>query len=246
MILQRLLHGLAVACAAIILLAATAAAADRRALVELFTSQGCSSCPPADKVLGELARDPSLVALSLPIDYWDYLGWKDTLALPEHTRRQRGYAHARGDSMVYTPQVVVNGVRHALGSDRDAIVRAIEKSRLHPATMAVPVKLSVTAEHVIVSLPKAGLLVQGEVWLSTVKASATVKIKRGENRGRTGKYHNVVRGWHKLGLWKGEPIELHIALSELQGDFDEAAVIVQERLNNKPSRILGANLIALR
>ena len=95
--------------------------AEPRAVIELFTSQGCSSCPPADKLAGELARDPSIIVMSLPIDYWDYLGWKDTLALPGHTKRQRAYAQARGDREVYTPQVVVNGVAHVLGSDKDAI-----------------------------------------------------------------------------------------------------------------------------
>ncbi len=88
-----------------------------RAVVELFTSQGCSSCPAADRLLGELARDPSLVALSLNVDYWDYLGWKDTLALKSHSNRERAYANARGDRDVYTPQVVVNGVTAVLGSD---------------------------------------------------------------------------------------------------------------------------------
>src|SRR5438105_9770472 len=85
------------------------AMSEPRAVVELFTSQGCSSCPPADRLLGELARDPAIVALSLPIDYWDYLGWKDTLAKPDHTARQRGYARVRGDREVYTPQAVING-----------------------------------------------------------------------------------------------------------------------------------------
>src|SRR5215207_2194342 len=84
----------------------TAATAGPRAMIELFTSQGCSSCPAADKLAGEFARDPSLVVLSLSIDYWDYLGWKDTLALPGHTARQRAYAGVRGDRQVYTPQAV--------------------------------------------------------------------------------------------------------------------------------------------
>ena len=92
-----------------------------RAVIELFTSQGCSSCPAADKLLGELAADPSLVPISVPIDYWDYLGWKDTLADPRNTARQKAYAHVRGDGQVYTPQVVVNGSLHVLGSDRAAI-----------------------------------------------------------------------------------------------------------------------------
>src|SRR5262245_64759959 len=97
--------------------AAGQANAEPRAVVELFTSQGCSSCPPADALLGKLAHDPDVIALSLPIDYWDYIGWKDTLALPGHTNRQKAYSRARGDRNVYTPQAIVNGAAQALGSD---------------------------------------------------------------------------------------------------------------------------------
>src|SRR5450756_1517334 len=99
--------------------------ADPRAVLELFTSQGCSSCPPADKILGELAQDPSVIALSMPIDYWDYLGWKDTLADARFSARQRAYSRMRGDREVYTPQVVVNGSAHVIGSDRAGIESAL-------------------------------------------------------------------------------------------------------------------------
>ena len=94
----------------LIFVAHSSAKADPRAVIELFTSKGCSSCPAADKLLSELQADPSLIPLSLPIDYWDYLGWKDTLAIPGHTTRQRAYSQMRGDREIYTPQVVVNGV----------------------------------------------------------------------------------------------------------------------------------------
>src|SRR5262249_55532294 len=107
--------------------------AEPRAVVELFTSQGCSSCPAADKGLGELSHDPSLVTMSLPVDYWDYLGWKDTLALHGHSDRQRAYAEVRGDREVYTPQVVVNGVVHVLGSDKESTEKTIWKTRTNPA-----------------------------------------------------------------------------------------------------------------
>ena len=117
--------------------------AEPKALLELFTSQGCSSCPPADKLLGEFADDPSLVALSVPIDYWDYLGWKDTLASPAHSARQRAYARVRGDRQVYTPQIVVNGAMHVLGSDRAAIEHTIAQTDQKPAVMSLPVLLSV-------------------------------------------------------------------------------------------------------
>ena len=118
------------------------AQAEPRAVIELFTSQGCSSCPAADKLLGELAADPSLVPISVPIDYWDYLGWKDTLADPRNTARQKAYAHVRGDGQIYTPQVVVNGSVHALGSDKSAIEQAIAKSRKNGAMSLPPVTLT--------------------------------------------------------------------------------------------------------
>src|SRR5271165_509060 len=113
-----------------------------KAVLELFTSQGCSSCPPADRLLGEMADDTSIIGLSLPIDIWDYLGWKDTLALTGHTVRQRSYAELRGDRQVYTPQMVVNGSVHVLASDRSAIERAIVQTKRNTAAMSLPVLVS--------------------------------------------------------------------------------------------------------
>src|SRR3954465_15197222 len=103
--------------------------ADPRAVVELFTSQGCSSCPPADQIIGELAKDPNVIALSMPIEYWDYLGWKDTLADSRFSARQKAYSQMRGDRDVYTPQVVVNGTVHVIGSDREGIDDAISDTQ---------------------------------------------------------------------------------------------------------------------
>src|SRR5260370_15807759 len=123
MVRRSLAYALVVVCSATVLCAP--ARAHTRGVVELFTSQGCSSCPPADELLAELAGDPSLVAISVPIDYWDYLGWKDTLADPRNTARQKAYAHARGDGQGYTPQAIVNGRIPALGSDKAAIEHAI-------------------------------------------------------------------------------------------------------------------------
>src|SRR5476651_2271992 len=132
-----------------------ATAEEPRAVIELFTSQGCSSCPAADKLLSELRNDSSLITLTLPIDYWDYLGWKDTLAMPGHTARQKAYSHARGDREVYTPQVVVNGVAQALGSDRAEIEKAVVQSHHQPlsSSLSVPVRLTVADERVTVTLP---------------------------------------------------------------------------------------------
>ena len=130
-------------------------AGEPRAVIELFTSQGCSSCPPADKLLGELARDPSLITLSLPVDYWDYLGWKDTLALHGHSNRERAYADARGDREVYTPQVVVNGIVHVLGSDKAAIEQRDRADAPECAPLTLPVTLTIADGKVTVNVPAA-------------------------------------------------------------------------------------------
>jgi hypothetical protein len=213
-----------------------------RALLELFTSQGCSSCPPADKLLGEFAKDPSVVALSLPIDIWDYLGWKDTLALPSHSARQRAYAEVRGDRQVYTPQMIVNGSMHVLGSDRTAIERVIAQTDRNSAIMSVPVLLSTADDDLTVTVKAVpGEHVGGEVWLCSVSRAIAVAVGRGENRGRTITYHNVVRAWHKLGDFTGTQATWSVPLTGIEtGDVDAAAVMVQEGTRAKPGIILGA------
>jgi hypothetical protein len=223
------------------------ACAAPRALLELFTSQGCSSCPPADKLLGELAKDPSLVALSLPIDIWDYLGWKDTLALPGHTVRQRAYAEQRGDRQVYTPQMVVNGSMHVVGSDRTAIEQAIAETDRNPAVMSVPVLVSAGGDDLTVTVKAApNGRPGGEVWLCPLVTAIAVPVGRGENRGRTLIYHNVVRAWRKLGDFAGTDETWSVPLSKLEnGAVDAAAVMVQEGTRDKPGVILGATLTPL-
>jgi len=246
MVLHRLMHCFSIGCVAVVALAPAVQAGETRAIIELFTSQGCSSCPPADRLLGELSNDRSLVALSLSVDYWDYLGWKDTLALPGHTSRQRGYAKSRGDRRVYTPQAVINGVTHVTGSDRAAIDQAIARSRSQEGTMAVPVRLSAADGRITVALPDAPSAPHGEVWLCGVKKAIAVEITRGENRGKTVTNHNAVRGWHKLGDWSGKSASWTMSRSDLKAGVDEAAVIVQERPNGHPGRVLGAASIALK
>src|SRR6266576_1910404 len=203
------------------------AQAEPRAVIELFTSQGCSSCPPADQLLGELTSDASVIAVSVPVDYWDYLGWKDTLADPHNTARQKAYAHARGDGQVYTPQVVVNGTLHALGSDKAAIELAIAASRKNGAMSLLPT-LALTDGRRAVSVPDAADFHTGaEVWLFGLSRSATVAIGRGENKGRAITYHNVVRRWVKLGDWTGKANSWSIPVQTLKGaNIDEAAVLV--------------------
>jgi hypothetical protein len=242
---------LAAACSAWIALAGSpAAAGDTRVVLELFTSQGCSSCPAADKLLGEMAKDPAVLPLSLSVDYWDYLGWKDTLALPGHAKRQRAYAGARGDRAVYTPQVVINGAVHVLGSDRQAIERAVKQARSNAQRPQLPVTVAVADGKINVEVPAGKLTGQAaDVWLCPLARQIPVQIARGENRGQTVTYTNVVRGWIKLGEWKGEALRLSKSLSEIsvtEGEVDAFAVLVQGGKSDAPGNIYGATTASLR
>ena len=168
--------------------------ADPRAVVELFTSQGCSSCPPADKIVGELAKDPNVIALSMPIDYWDYLGWKDTLADSRFSARQKAYSHMRGDRNVYTPQMIVNGSAQVIGSDRAAIEGAIKNTSKAEGVMSVPVTMTLSGKLINVSVEasKVPTTGRGEVWLCSVSQAVPISIGRGENRGQ--RDHLLQRG----------------------------------------------------
>jgi hypothetical protein len=225
---------------------AFASASEPRALIELFTSQGCSSCPAADKLLGELANDPSVVAISLPIDYWDYLGWKDTLALPGHATRQRAYARMRGDREVYTPQIVVNGATHVLGSDRPAVERAIAVTDRNAAVMSVPVQMAVAGGSLNVKIGAGNDHHGGEVWLCPLVRSVPVAIGRGENSGHTVTYYNVVRRWLKIGDFSGGDAVWNVPTADFMSEgVDGVAVMVQQGVKEKPGIVLGAAFVPI-
>jgi hypothetical protein len=230
-----------------------ASAGEPRAVIELFTSQGCSSCPPADRLLGELAQDPSLLTMSLAVDYWDYLGWKDTLALHGHSVRQRAYATAHGENGIATPQVVINGLIAVNGSDKAAIETAIAKTRASAAPLSLPVTMSIADGKVTVAVPAAkDEHRSGEVWLCPITNAAPIAIGRGENHGRTLTYHNVVRRWVKLGDWRGQAASYSVPLADLPNgdyslhDIDHLAVVVQSGVAAKPGLMLGAATVNLR
>jgi len=226
--------------------AAATVSAEPRGVIELFTSQGCSSCPAADQLAGELARDPSLVVMSLAVDYWDYLGWKDTLALSGHTNRQRAYSKVRGDREVYTPQVVVNGVTHVIGSDKQAIENAVAQTRKQAGMLSLPVVLAVTGDQVSVSVPAAANTAKGEIWLCPITRNVPVEIGRGENSGHTITYHNVVRRWVKLGDWNGAARNFKVPVSDVTAaGGDAVAVVVQAGPKEAPGNMIGAAITAL-
>jgi hypothetical protein len=218
--------------------------ADPRAVIELFTSQGCSSCPPADKILGELAKDPSVIALSMPIDYWDYLGWKDTLADSRFSARQKAYSQVRGDREVYTPQVVVNGSAHVIGSDRAGIESAINATEKSDGVMSVPVTMTQSGKEISVSVAASSrgpAARHGEVWICSISKAVPISIGRGENSGRQVTYHNVVRNLLKVGDWNGTAGSWTVPLENISREGVDAAVVyVQDGNRDKPGVMLGA------
>ncbi|MBT3372043.1 MAG: DUF1223 domain-containing protein [Rhodospirillaceae bacterium] len=198
-------------------------------VVELYTSQGCNSCPPADRLLGKLAARDDLVALTFNVDYWDYLGWKDTLAQPAHTERQRHYAAALHNRSVYTPQIVIGGRQHAVGSDAAAVEAAIEAERRH-ADGLPDLRLAHKDGRIIVSLAAApGKRADATVWLVRYEQRRDVPIERGENAGNNLSYFNVVRDMRALGQWRGQAMQMDLSREELaEGGRDGCAIIVQQ------------------
>ena len=225
--------------------AVTPALADPRAVVELFTSQGCSSCPPADKILGELTHDKSIIALSFPIDYWDYLGWKDTLADSRFSARQKAYSHMRGNRGVYTPQAVVNGTTDVLGSDRNGIENAANRTQNVGGVMSVPVTMTQGSGQIKVSVAE-GSGKSGEIWICAVSKQVPITISRGENRGQQITYHNVVRNVLKVGDWNGKAGSWTVPIENITRDgVDAAAVYIQDGNRDKPGPMLGAAFTSL-
>ena len=214
--------------------AAPDAAAPRpiNAIIELFTSQGCSSCPPADELLKTYATTNGVLALSLPVDYWDYIGWKDTLASPKNTERQRAYAKAFGRGPVYTPQAVLNGVTDVVGSDKIAIDRAILKSAKLLEDRRVPVAFQRRSSNLVIETgasPAGSNLEQATIWLVVMKKSAEVAIKRGENSGKTISYTNVVREMTPVGVWSGKASSFQLTMAAVMDpDTEDSAVLLQE------------------
>lgn len=209
-------------------------AAQETVVVELYTSQGCSSCPPADGMLAELSNRDDIIALALHVDYWDYIGWKDEFADPAHTTRQRGYSRAAGKRSIYTPQMIVGGVDHVVGANPMQLMDAIEAHRraVKPAEVSLlrkgnKVIITVSA---VAAMPSGGAIVQ----VATVTPSETVDIRRGENAGRTITYQNIVRKLVEIGRWNGRGT--YRATVQVP-DGVRVAVLVQ---SNAAGPILGA------
>lgn len=209
----------------------------RPAVVELFTSEGCSSCPPAEAYVGELVRRRDVLALTFHVDYWDDLGWRDRFSLPQAARRQRAYAKELHLAAVYTPQVVVDGTDDFVGNDRVSIDRAVAAHRT-----GVPVALTVSGTEILIDLGFGADAPVSDVILVALQRSAVTAIARGENAGRTLNEFNIVRDCRRLGAWDGRQQRLHYRLDALPPGTTDAAVLVQP-MGQAP--IIGAGSLSL-
>lgn len=169
-------------------------------VVELFSSQGCNSCPPGDSLLGELRDKPGVLALTFHVDYWDYLGWKDTLAAPDFSQRQYDYAKARGDMDVFTPQMIVNGEKQMVGSQRSEVFAVLDQSRR--ASWPVRVDIADSGKELVFTLG-TGAATEATLWVMPILDHVSVKIEKGEMAGREVSYTNVVRKLVPAGMWTG-------------------------------------------
>ena len=198
-------------------------------VIELYTSQGCSSCPPADRLLGELAGRDDVIPLALHVDYWDYIGWKDIYGKSAYTQRQKGYARAAGHRTIYTPQMIVGGADHVVGYKPMKLADLITAHRDRAAGVTVTAirtgdRVEIRAE--VVAGPPAETLVQ----LVRYIPSATVEIRRGENAGKTYTYHNIVTDWRMVGGWDmSGPLRI-----EAEVDGDAPAVVILQKPGHGP------------
>lgn len=197
--------------------------------VELYTSQGCTSCPPADQILGEIRNRDDVVALSFSIDYWDYIGWRDTLAKRENTMRQQAYEKALPSHRVYTPQMVIDGVRDVVGNQRKDVMDAIQRRLSETQGIKLPIALSQIGDEIQVRIgAMTGTRPSATVWIAHTLSSRTVNIGGGENGGRSVTYHNIVRGFAAVGKWSGDAVVLELPAQGVPGETtDGVAVWVQ-------------------
>lgn len=212
--------------------AARAARSVHPVVVELYTSQGCSSCPPADAFLGKLAQRPDIVALGFHIDYWDYIGWKDPFGDPAHTARQRLYAASLRKRTIYTPQMVIDGVVDAVGSRWSDVERKIkQRQTLGPAErISIPIHLTRAANGVLaVTVPKAVVPGYANLFLAAMDSRHVTPVPRGENTGRTLEDFNVVRSFSRIGRYDGSALAVEVDPSSWHQGTDRLALILQAR-----------------
>ena len=208
------------------------------AVVELYTSQGCSSCPPADALLGELSQMPNVLALAFHVDYWDSIGWRDHFALPMARERQRRYVETLGLSSAFTPQVVVDGRSSFVGSDKPRILAAMAEPLI-----TIPILIDLARGELIVTVPERPDQERYDVNLIAYLPQAATNIGRGENSGRTLREFNIVRQFRTLGVWNGQQSVFRAAVNSFPADATRVAVLLQR---NQQGPIVGSAMVLLR
>ena len=212
------------------------------AVVELFTSQGCSSCPPADALMEELGHRDDVLTLAYHVDYWDYIGWEDTFGDAAHSDFQRAYAQSWGKNRIYTPQLVINGLKDVVGSRRQEV-----ETEIADAFLSVPVDLVYEEGLLAVTIPPVPGAPAAMIYLVTFQDHSEVDIERGENQGKQISYAQIVNSRHVVGVWN--PVEgarLTLPLSELFGDTSNGvAILVQQHQKGLPGAILGAAMFQM-
>lgn len=237
--MKRILTGLALTVTLVAAASAMPAQARDLTVVELFTSQGCSSCPPADALLTDLAKRDDVLALSVHVNYWDYIGWKDPYGTAAGTERQRDYARRFGLGYVYTPQMVVQGHAQMTGSDRGAVLKGITQDQSMPH-MQVEIRTDTASATAVLPAHDGGEA--ADVWAVAFDRHQSTRVERGENGGRTLNYSNVVRELKRIGTWHGQAAELALPIAEMGPGHDAVAVLVQSQSSGI---ILGAAVLSL-
>jgi len=197
-------------------------------VVELFTSQGCSSCPASDRQLGELAKRPDVLPLSLHVDYWDYIGWKDPFASAANTERQRGYARTLKQRYVYTPEMVFGGVVHDPGSEPAKVGKMLRIASERASQKISPALTRTASNGIAVVMPESRMATPCDVWLVTFDAQHHTTVARGENKGAKLTNYNVVRSFEKLGTWNGEATTWKLPADRVSAGQSVAVVVQSE------------------
>ncbi len=214
-----------------------------KGVVELFTSQGCASCPPADEALRKLIQKGDVVGLSYHVDYWNYLGWADSLASKENTERQYGYARALGRNNVYTPQAVVNGRDHVKGADVQAIYGRLDAFTRAGEGLSVPVKASRVADEIAIDIGEG--TGKADVVVAYFNREQVVDVQKGENQGKKISYWHSVYDVQTVGMWDGKSMSVKLPASILsKAKNGGCAVLLQTSdAQGNPAAIVGASVL---
>lgn len=214
-------------------------------VLELFTSQGCNSCPSADAVLTKLVKEGRILGLSRHVDYWDYLGWKDQFALPENTQLQYGYARTLHERQVYTPQAVINGRAHVVGSREEEIRALVKTLKESGKGITVPINVSVRTDSLAIRVDNDAVAQDATLFLVYFEKEKEIQINRGENAGRLMRYSNVVHDTQPLGMIKSGGLSVEFPMAELRkrGSGSYALLLQKSDQDGNPAAVLGAIII---